>query len=450
MHNLPEAFARQMQDMLGADFPAFESALSSPPPVSINYNRAKLSAHAHSGEPVPWNPTGRYLSRRPSFTLDPLFHAGAYYVQEASSMFIAYLAAHIQGERPVDFALDLCAAPGGKTAILLNQLPESSIVVANEVIKTRYAKLRHNLAKWGRSNVIAAQADSKHFAPLKGQFDLVLTDAPCSGEGLFRKSPDAVQEWSEGNVQLCSARQGRILDNALPLVAPGGYLIYSTCTYNHYENDGRVRQALSAHDEFELAAVPVPQDWGLTATECGYQFFPHRVKGEGFYVALLRRKEANASVRAPKVALSYFAPAPKQSRQAVAHWASLADDDWAVLATPKQGLYLLPQRAMQMCSALAKALPRVDPGTPVGTLKGQQLVPAHELALSIHLSEDVPRCEASEEEALSFLRKAPFMPAAAKAKGWHLMTYQNQGLGWAKLLPNRLNNYFPNELRVRM
>ena len=152
------------------------------------------------------------------------------------------------------------------------------------------------------------------------------------------------------------------MDNALPLVAPGGYLIYSTCTYNHYENDGRVRQALSAHDEFELADVPVPQDWGLTATECGYQFFPHRVKGEGFYVALLRRKEANAGVRAPKVALSYFAPAPKQSRQAVAHWASLADDDWAVLPTPKQGLYLLPQRAMQMCSALAKALPRVDPG----------------------------------------------------------------------------------------
>ncbi|MEO6758980.1 MAG: RsmB/NOP family class I SAM-dependent RNA methyltransferase, partial [Saprospiraceae bacterium] len=239
---LPPPFERQMQVLLGAAWPNFAAALGTPAPVSIRLNPAK-----HLPEPllpteaaVPWHPQGRYLAERPVFTLDPGFHAGGYYVQEASSMFL-YEALR----QTVDFSkklnvLDLCAAPGGKSTLLADLVGPDSLLVANELIRSRVNSLRENLEKWGAPNVAVTSGEAGDFAGLEGFFDLIVADAPCSGEGLFRKDPAAMGEWSPAAVELCSLRQQRILSEVLPALAPGGILVYSTCTYNTAENEAQV------------------------------------------------------------------------------------------------------------------------------------------------------------------------------------------------------------------
>lgn len=435
-----------MQDQLGQDWPAFTQSLSSPPPVSINYNRAKAAGPLYEGTPVPWNDSGQYLPERPSFTLDPHFHAGRYYVQEAGSMFLAYVLEQLQREQTFRTALDLCGAPGGKTTVLLNALPTDCTVVANEIIKSRYAILKDNLAKWGRANVIATHADGERLAPLARRFDLVVADAPCSGEGLFRKTPEATREWSPENVAICENRQRDIVRQTLPLVAPGGVLIYSTCTYNEGENDQQVAGILEKGD-FEALNFELPAEWGITPTRFGYQFYPHRTRSEGFYLAVLRKSGTPAG-RVSKAPLRYFSKAPGATEQAVAPWLD-PNSSLALLTTPKGQLYAVPKEGLPLLGALSQSLSKIDPGTPVGVMKGKQLVPDHALSLSLHLHSDLPVAALDEEEALAFLRKAPLPPRAGQ-KGWHLMQYQGWGIGWGKLLPNRINNYFPNYLRVRM
>lgn len=448
MLQLPSEFVSLMKAQLGPDWPAFEAALHTAPPVSVTYNRAKTETPLMQGQPVPWHAAGQYLPERPSFTLDPHFHAGRYYVQEAGSMLLAHFLKELQQERPLRTALDLCAAPGGKSALLLNALPPNCTLVANEVIKSRYAVLRENLAKWGRANIIATQADSSLFAPLAGQFDLVLTDAPCSGEGLFRKTPEAAAEWSLNNVQLCESRQQRILANALPLVAPGGFLLYSTCTYNRRENDGNIAWAIAqGQGSLSVFQPELPADWGITPTEYGFQCYPHRTRSEGFYLAVLKKEEDPAAKQRP-AKLKYYEPADKRQQSLTAPWVN-DTDGFQMLSAPQGWLSLLPDSAMPLLAALTQALPRVDPGTPLGSIKGKDLVPAHELALSIHSAPELPRLELTEAQTLDFLRKAPMeVPQGAKP-GWRIMAYDGWGLGWAKLLPKRINNYLPKALRVR-
>ncbi len=446
MPALPAAFEARMQDQLGQDWPAFADALDRPPPVSINYNWAKGKELLYDGSPVPWNSSGQYLPERPSFTLDPHFHAGRYYVQEAGSMFLAYVVEQLRQAQDFRVALDLCGAPGGKTAVLLNALPDDCTVVANEVVRNRYAILKDNLAKWGRANIIATQAESDHFAPLARRFDLVVVDAPCSGEGLFRKTPDAAKEWSVENVQRCENRQEDILNNTLPLIAAGGILIYSTCTYNEGENDQQVA-AILEKGGFDTVAFDLPEGWGITPTRFGYQFYPHRARSEGFYLAALRKKGALSSF-ATKMPLRYFSKAAQSVAQAVAPWLA-PKAGLAVLTTPKGQLYALPEAALPLLGALSQSLPIVDPGTPVGLLKGKQLVPDHALSLSLHLHPDTPVADLDKNTALNYLRKAA-LPARPGQKGWHLMRYGGWGIGWGKMLPNRVNNYFPNHLQVQL
>ncbi len=282
MTGLPPDFSSQMQALLGPEFPAFLEALDQPAPLSIRLNPAKPSGWTTKDlEPVPWHPQGRYLPERPQFTLDPAFQAGAYYVQEASSMLIGEALRQILDLSLPLRALDLCAAPGGKTTLLASLLTEDSLLVANEVIQSRTLPLRHNIAKWGLPNVWACNHDSREFAPLEGYFDLVLVDAPCSGEGLFRKDPDAAAEWSLNNVELCCGRQKRILADAAPLLRPGGILLYSTCTFNHRE-DGENARWLAEQYGFSLLPLSLPPEWGIVDTGAGYQCYPHRVKEKAF------------------------------------------------------------------------------------------------------------------------------------------------------------------------
>lgn len=440
-----------MQEELGAEWAAFEQVLETEPPVSLHFNLAKNSdTELFSGTPVPWNENACYLEERPVFTLDPHFHAGRYYVQEAGSMLLVPLLRQIQEatDTPFEAALDLCGAPGGKTTLLLNYLPEDCLVVTNEVIKSRYGILRENMAKWGRSNVISTQGDSEQFADMAGLFDLVLVDAPCSGEGLFRKNVNARDEWSLDNVQLCASRQRRILANTLPLVRAGGFLIYSTCTYNSLENDQNVNWICEQGD-FEVFDISLPEKWGVVSTQSGFQCYPHRTRSEGFYVSVLQKKGNTGKVKkAPS--MRYFTKADKMQEKAALSWLS-PKKDWMIFADPQQQLYLLEKKHQEWLARLSQSFSKITLGTPLGTIKGKDMIPAHELALSVHLPPSIEGIELGTEAALAFLRKQDLLPYLEEVKtGWQLIHYDGFGLGWVKVLPKRVNNYLPNHLRVRM
>ena len=289
---LPQAFVERTRRLLGDEqYPVFEEALQKEVPVSIRPNRKKIDKPIE-GELVQWASSGYYLNVRPTFTFDPLFHAGCYYVQEASSMFVErVLATYVQ--EPV-VMLDLCAAPGGKSTLSRNVLPEGSLLIANEVMRNRSQILAENLIKWGNPEVIVTNNDPSDFTPLENLFDVILTDVPCSGEGMFRKDEVAVEEWSVENVDVCWQRQRRILKDIWPTLKPGGLLIYSTCTFNREEDEDNVAW-ISRELGAEILTVPMDESWGITGNLIGedfpvYRFMPHRTKGEGFFLAVLRKR----------------------------------------------------------------------------------------------------------------------------------------------------------------
>lgn len=283
---LPAAFIETLRGDLGPERAGVVlSALAAEPEVSVRVNPGKLTLgalRAHfgelAGEPVAWaSDEGFYLNGRPSFTLDPLFHAGAYYVQEASSMYAGVLfnrALDGLGRRTGLRVLDLCAAPGGKTTQLLSHLDDTSVLVTNEVVPSRATVLAENVARWGRSNVAVTSSDPSAFTALRDRFDVVVTDVPCSGEGMFRKDPRAVAEWSPDTVKLCAARQRRIVADVWPALAAGGFLIYSTCTFNRSEDEENVAWICSS--------------LGGSCLEMRH-FYPGEDRGEGFFAALIQK-----------------------------------------------------------------------------------------------------------------------------------------------------------------
>ena len=299
--NLPQAFIERTRQLLGEDiYPQFEEALATETPVSIRPNRTKCQLPVE-GEPIPWASSGMYLKNRPTFTFDPMFHAGCYYVQEASSMFVERVLREYVHEPVV--MLDLCAAPGGKSTLCRSTLPEGSLLVANEVMRNRSQILAENLIKWGHPEVVVTNNDPADFTELTHLFDVILTDVPCSGEGMFRKDPVAVDEWSLENVDICWQRQRRILTDIWPSLKPGGLLIYSTCTFNREEDEDNV--AWTAKElGAEILPVSIDDSWGITGNLVGgdfpvYRFLPHKTKGEGFFLAVLR-KDGDVCEETPK------------------------------------------------------------------------------------------------------------------------------------------------------
>ncbi|MGC3948552.1 MAG: RsmB/NOP family class I SAM-dependent RNA methyltransferase [Chryseolinea sp.] len=291
MPQWPATFEETMKAQLGHEWPAFVAAHEKPAPVSIRLNPLKQSDVKTDGQ-VPWSAFGHYLPQRPSFTFDPRFHAGAYYVQEASSMFLEQAFRQIGGSDDNLTVLDLCAAPGGKSTHLLSLMAPTSMLVSNEVIRARASILSENIQKWGLHNVVVTSSDPQQFSTLESVFDIAVVDAPCSGEGLFRKDPSAVDSWSPENVVLCSRRQRRILEDIWPSIKYNGYLIYATCTYNEQENEENLSWLLEREDA-QSVAINTSEDWNVTAVERqrikGYHFYPHKVKGEGFFMAVIRK-----------------------------------------------------------------------------------------------------------------------------------------------------------------
>ncbi|HHS95860.1 MAG TPA: RNA methyltransferase, partial [Phaeodactylibacter sp.] len=369
-------------------------------------------------------------------------------VQEASSMFLHEVLrqAGVLGRKCR--VLDLAAAPGGKSTLIASALSGTGMLVANETIRKRIGPLRHNLTKWGYANVMVTNHDPMDFSPaLRGFFDVVCVDAPCSGEGLFRKAPRAAGEWSVARVAHCSARQKRILREAVQLLAPGGCLIYSTCTYNNRENDGNM-EWMPGQGRLEPVSLTVPKEWGIVKTGFGYQFYPHRLKGEGFYIAVLKKNEGTERKRGRGRLPDGLSRLTKKEREQLRPWIA-RPEDFSFYKKPDNALVAVPREWESDFLEVARPLRRRSFGLPVGTFKGGQLVPAHELALSLHVNSGVPAIELDLEQALLFLKKQPFAPGGAQ-KGWHLVRYRGFSLGWAKLLGHRFNNYLPNEWRIRM
>ena len=449
MIGLPENFKTQMQTLLGQDdWNDFAAALQQAAPVSIRYNRHK-NATPQDTEKVAWCDKGSYLTTRPVFTLDPLLHAGAYYVQEASSMFLEQAAVLWRGQTDLRF-LDLCAAPGGKSTHLADLMPGGSLLVSNEVIRSRTAALVENLAKWGNPNVVVTNNDPKDFASLPGFFDVMLIDAPCSGEGLFRKEPAAMEEWSEAHVKHCAERQRRIVSGAWDALKEDGLLLYSTCTYNEEENEGNVRwivQQLGA----EVVHLPLCDAWNITPNEYGYRFFPHRTKGEGFFLSVLRKKQHtpppnSLSVGSRQSAVSTACCKLPTATSPVSAW---LHGDFTFV---REGFYMyaLPGDLVHDIFYLKQRLRFLQAGVKVGEAKGADIVPSAPLALSTALRRAAfPSGDIDRNTALRFLRRDA-ITLTPQTKWYCLICYQDFPLGFVKNLGARSNNLYPPGWRIRM
>jgi 16S rRNA C967 or C1407 C5-methylase (RsmB/RsmF family)/NOL1/NOP2/fmu family ribosome biogenesis protein len=431
------------------ELPLFLHAMNETAPVSIRFNPVKILPEEHipPGEPVPWCEEGLYLSRRPVFTLDPVFHAGAYYVQEASSMFLREaLRQTVDNSAPLT-VLDLCAAPGGKSTLIADFIGPNGLLVANETIRARVGALRENMEKWGYPNIAVTSGEAEDFARIPGLFDVVVTDAPCSGEGMFRKDPDSIGEWSPENVTICAARQKRILAAAVECLKPGGTLIFSTCTYNREENTDNVDWLT---DVFPLESIrlEIPATWGITEMGGGYQFYPHKTRGEGFFLAVLRKTGGETA----KTVAGNFKNLSAVSRSSVPLIEKWIQKDAALryFQTEAGEIMALPEQWTAVYSVIEKLVRLKWFGINTGEFKGKDMIPSHALALNNLVNPDIQHVETDRTQALRFLKKETFDLPDGITNGWTLVRHHGLHLGWIKVMPGRMNNYLPQERRIRM
>ena len=445
MSEIPLPFIQSLQNLLGAEAGDLLEALQQAAPVSIRYNRKKTVAGRFAREmPVPWCPDGVYLAERPAFTLDPLLHGGAYYVQEASSMFLAQLAPLVQSLGDHCRILDLCAAPGGKATLLAGLLPPGGLLVANEVIRSRAAILLENLAKWGSPNVVVTHDDPQQFEKLAGAFDILLIDAPCSGEGMFRKDAAAIKEWSPSHVRLCAERQRRIVAGAWNALREGGLLIYSTCTFNRDENEANVQWIQNALGAGRVS-LPLPPAWGIVESEAGYRFYPHRVQGEGFFVSILRKTTPSRPVRRN---------AHEKANHRMTWKTATPVEKWLsgqfVFESRDNFIHALPPSQQSFIAQLSQQLHVLQAGVAVGEQKGTTIIPATALALSTALQPAAfPKAEVAISTALHFLHRDTIRLDFAE-KDFVLLTYTRLPIGFVKHLGHRTNNLYPAPWRIRM
>ena len=459
---LPPSFITEMQQVLGTDEAQAlcEAIEGSASPVSIRLNPCKQPQHLPSEveSEVPWCESGRYLKVRPSFTADPLLHAGTYYVQEASSMFVAQAYRTIVRDFEPHRMLDLCAAPGGKSTLWRSLLPDGALLVANEPIRQRAQILAENLTKWGHPDVVCTSAYPEEFSRLSGFFDVVAADVPCSGEGMFRKDHGAVEEWSTEAVTACAERQWGIVCDIWPTLRQGGYMVYSTCTYNQEENERMVQRICS-----ELGAEPVGIDcadeWHIAPDTTGnglpvYHFFPHKTKGEGLFLALLRKTSEAPQLRSPKKKKgersgSRGRQLPVQNASKVAHWLG-SDSEYRIVRPDEAHLVALRETLADDITLVCSQVRALTAGILLAEEKGKKLIPQHALALSTALASDAfPKVELSREDALAYLRREVLTLSPDVPRGYVVGTYEGHPLGFLNNLGSRANNLYPQEWRIR-
>lgn len=441
----PSDFVGRIREQFPQTADDFIQALDFQARVSVRLNKQKYRS-APNLAPVPWANQACFLEERPVFALDPLWHAGAYYVQEASSMFLeqAFQQVEIEGPKMV---LDLCAAPGGKSTHLNSLIKDDDLLVSNEVIRSRVPILIENLTKWGHSNFVVSNSDAKQFGELGALFDVLVIDAPCSGEGLFRRDPEAANEWSPENAKLCSVRQRRILAESWPALKQGGYLIYSTCTFNPAENEENL-DWLRSQGGFESVRIPLQDEWNIDELEhngiYGYRFLPHKVKGEGFFISVLKKTEETTAVRFPKK----FKTRLQRPASLPNGWIQTPENK--IFFQHNDQLKFMPAAWEREILLLFEKLNLVKGGTHFGTLKKKDILPEHELAM---LNERAPEAfelvELTQEDALKYLARDNFQ-LQLSGKNWQLAAFSETPLGFVKNLGTRFNNYYPKEWRLRM
>jgi len=465
--NLPPEFIRTLSKMDHFDPEAFLSIHESGDQlVSVHMNPGKLLFSGQNwhdtitdppfgiSQKVPWAADAYYLSSRPSFTHDPLFHAGCYYVQEASGMFLAFAMKQIVDLSQKLQVLDLCAAPGGKSTLIQSLISPESLLVSNEVIKTRVPVLYQNITKWGRANGIVSNNDPSHFKQTPGFFDIVVIDAPCSGSGLFRKDPEAAEGWSPDLVKLCSQRQQRILTDAWDCLKEEGFLIYSTCSYSKEENEDILDSVFQQHQCESILLSPDPE-WNIVETISdqagahGYRFYPDRIQGEGFFLSVIQKKQA-ATAQGTKLIPRHksnrnSAPISKSAAQQIKTW--VEDDSLQYLAIG-ESIHAMPIEILPAFEMLKGSLYLKKAGVRIGKEGENEWIPDHEMALADFLKDDIPVIRVEKTDALRFLRGEPF-DFEKKSRGWRLVSYLDQHVGWVKLLDNRMNNYYPKSWRIR-
>lgn len=445
---LPPPFIRSLKDNYGLEDALLIDSINNAEFVtSVRLNPFKNSDRFTNEEVVPWCINGRYLVERPNFTTDPLFHAGCYYVQEASSMFLEHTLKTTLEKDSQNRVLDLCAAPGGKSTLISSLLPQGSLLISNEIIKTRVPILSDNLNKWGPTNVFVSNNDPRDFKRLPGYFDTIIVDAPCSGSGMFRKDPAAIAHWSESAVQLCSERQQRILADAYPSLKENGILVYSTCSYSRQENED-IADWLCQEFNLSTVRIPINDGWGIQETisdkksAYGYRFYPHKLKGEGLYMACFRKNDKEEETKTKRTYLPKANPKDKGLMQT---W--LKPDADLVLQPLNDELFTIHSGHFEDLEILKTKLYLKKSGTKIGKVMGKDLIPHHELALSLINNPATPRLNLTAVQAIEYLKRNE-VKEVADFQGWALVCYNEHPLGWAKVLHNRINNYFPKELRI--
>lgn len=434
MLNLPPLFIKRIQEQLGDEAEDFFNALQQLAPVSIRLNPYKRISSPVTDTPVNWAESAWYLKERISFTADPAFHAGAYYVQEAASMLLEPVFRHLFNETKPQLVLDLCAAPGGKSTHLLSLLQNNGLLISNEIHPVRNSILRQNLARWGNGNKIITQLPAKSFAASGIEFDLILCDAPCSGEGLFRKDLKSIDEWSEQAAAFCATRQENILSEIGDAVKFNGHLIYSTCTYNPRENDVQIDKLIRSG--IWEKAQPDLSKFGAVPTAHGWQCYPHRVKGEGFYITALRKIKDSGNAIQSRKSLKYAkSPLPVT-----------IPDEYSLFKNGER-YYLIPLAFETEIRMIAEHLPFKTAGIEFGTMKANDFIPSAEYALSIADKSSFPVINNDLTNSLKFLRgETP--EYSGETKGWHLMNYEGLSMGWVKVVDKRINNNYPREWRI--
>lgn len=421
---LPLAFTDYTRSLFGDNlYHTFLKGLGETAPVSIRLNPFKLAKGTHkvnpklNPHPIPWCKDGYWLDTRPNFTFDPLLHAGAYYVQEASSMFLSHVLQHLV-KQPV-MALDLCAAPGGKTTCARASLPVGSFLFSNEPIGKRAQILAENVQKFGHEGVAVTNNYPRDYKKSKLGFDVIIADVPCSGEGMFRKDPQSIEEWSLQNVENCWQLQRSIIADIWDNLKPGGILIYSTCTFNAHEDEENIAWILNEYDA-ELLSVPTEEAWNITGSLIDnplkdgrefpvYRFIPGKTRGEGIFMAIIRKHGEN------KTFINK----------------TTIDVDKAITEARKH-------------------LRILSHGVKDGMQKGKNVIPDHTLALSFSTDKSAyPNVEVDYQTAIAYLRHEAIVLSSDAPRGIVLLTYKGYPIGFAKNLGNRANNLYPQEWRIK-
>ncbi len=443
--SLPEAFKKRLTAELGEEASRFFESLRQPSPTSIRLHHRKGRTSFQSAGQVPWCPNGHYLQARPSFHLDPHWHGGAYYVQEASSMILDYILSQLALADQPRIWLDLCAAPGGKTGILAKHQRQGDILIANELIAQRRNILYENLIKGGCVNTFLTGLPASAFrSPLA---DILLIDAPCAGEGMMRKDPEAISQWNPALVESCSFLQKQIIADASACLKPNGYLIYSTCSYSRTENMLNIRHFMEHHG-LQPVKLSFPDDWGIMTLEegdaTGYQLYPHRVKGEGLFIAVLQRQlsSTHPSISSKRTA-SPFTALPTELYEIVGTLETI------LCRKDSHLLEFITKEALDSAIEVILQFPRATLVSTLGVRKGKDFIPSHFLAMSGYAEHQYPTIDLDHDAALDYLeRKTQSLPEVQEP-GWYLIRFDTTILGWAKSTRQGWKNHYPMPWRLR-